>query len=127
MDHSDIISLPGPTLHHKRMARLERAAQFAPFAALTGYEDMLTESARETERDRQLGRDEREELDRKLSDCLLTQREAVFTCFVPDEKKDGGMTVTYRAGARRLLLNENALILTDGTRIDLDSLRDIEC
>ena len=75
-----------------RMARLNRAAQFSPFAALTGYGDLIDESERHTDARASLDDDEKAELARRLTALLGAQkgRAARFTYFVPDEKKDGG-------------------------------------
>lgn len=92
--YDDIIDLP----HHRSkthppMPVADRAAQFAPFAALTGYEDMIEEAARLTDAAPSLTEEERERLDRKLQ-ALLAGAGPVsgvtVTWFVPDEKKAGG-------------------------------------
>ena len=91
--YGDIIDRERPVSEkHPQMPRQNRAAQFAPFAALTGYDDLIRESERYTERQITLDEDKKEELNRKLHALLRTDppKEAVFTCFVPDAKKSGG-------------------------------------
>jgi hypothetical protein len=90
--YGDIIDREHPdSVKHPRMPRLNRAAQFAPFAALTGYDDLIHEAARHTERRIVLDENKKEELNRKLFVLMREKpQEAVFTCFVPDVKKSGG-------------------------------------
>ena len=92
--YDDIIALPHPTSRrHPRMPAIDRAAQFAPFAALTGYAAAVKETARETEAFTELAEDEAAALDRQLR--LLEERVrerpwVVLTCFQPDQRKAGG-------------------------------------
>ena len=92
--YDDIIHLP----HHvsktrPQMSMLDRAAQFPPFAALTGYEDAIQETGRLTDTKVEIGEEVREELDRKqqyLQDIIADRPEITITYFVPDERKAGG-------------------------------------
>lgn len=124
--YDDIIDLPRPvSKKHPPMPLIKRAAQFLPFAALSGFEGEIAEAARLTEAAPELGEDALAALDEKLS--LLRQRlsdrpEVTVTRFVPDEKKAGGRYETLTGCVRRLDEPGRALILTDGTRIDLDSI-----
>ncbi|MBR0508429.1 MAG: hypothetical protein IJJ86_07440 [Clostridia bacterium] len=91
--YGDIIDRAHPDPQTRtRMPRAKRAAQFAPFAALTGYDDLIRESARYTERRIVLDENKKEELNRKLHTLLNADppHEAVFTCFVQDAYKSGG-------------------------------------
>ena len=106
--YADIIDLPhwdSPT--HPRMSLRDRAAQFAPYAALVGYGDMVKEEARETGVFNEPGEDEAEELEQALAQ-LERQIAAgncpacTITCFVPDERKAGGETVTVTEKVRRI-------------------------
>lgn len=118
-DYEDIIRLPHHVSSvHPRMSMTERAAQFSPFAALTGYEGVIRERARQTEERAELDEGVREELDRKLEvwERELGNRRAVrITYFQPDARKDGGtyVTVTGRVkkadGYRKVLELENGL------------------
>ena len=115
MNYDDIIDLPHHVSdRHPHMPVSDRAAQFAPFAALTGYGDVIKETARLTETRPELSEDEKAEMDQTLRAVLNTQREnaqIVVTYFVPDAKKSGG---AYRRAAgkiRRVDETEDILIL----------------
>ncbi|MBR3805550.1 MAG: hypothetical protein IKJ13_01770 [Clostridia bacterium] len=93
-NYDDIIDLPCPTSDsHPRMARADRAAQFAPFSALTGYDLAIFEAARLTEREVMLSEDIKERLDR-WHKLLLDIRDAMpllkITYYLPDKRKTGG-------------------------------------
>lgn len=124
--YDDIINLPRPvSKKHPPMPMSKRAAQFLPFAALTGFEGEIAETGRLTQAAPELGEDALVALDRQLA--LLRRRlpeqpEVTITRFVPDEKKDGGQHETLTGRVRRLDEIERALILTDGTKIDLDTI-----
>lgn len=103
----------------------KRAAQFLPFAALTGFEAEIAEAARLTEAVPELGEDALIALDEQLSllrDRLSERPEITVTYFVPDEKKAGGHFETRTGQVRRLDEANRTLILADGTRIDLDTV-----
>ena len=107
--YGDIIDREHPTSpKHPRMPRKNRAAQFAPFAALTGYDDLIHEAARHTERQITLDENKKEELNRKLRILLNEQEppEAIFTYFVADAKKIGG---TYEDVAGKIAEVEQML------------------
>lgn len=106
--YAEIIDLPHwDSPKHPRMSMLERAAQFAPYAALVGYGDMVKEEARETGRRTDLSEDEADELSRDLARIEeKTARNLPVRCaityFVPDEKKAGGETVTVTETVKRI-------------------------
>ena len=124
--YDDIINLPRPvSKKHPPMPMSKRAAQFLPFAALTGFEGEIAETGRLTQAAPELGEDALVALDRQL--VLLRQRlpeqpEVTITRFVPDEKKDGGQYETLTGRVRRLDEPNRTLSLTDGARIDLDTV-----
>lgn len=128
--YDDIITLPHPvSARHPRMPALNRAAQFAPFAALTGYDAALQESARKT--DRKIVPDEnvKAALDQKqqlLCHAAPEQPTVTVTCFVPDCRKDGGAYVSLSGRFRSIDLNRRLLLLTDGTAIPLDNILELE-
>lgn len=115
--YADIIDLP----HHRSptrrpMSLRDRAAQFAPFAALTGYEDMVAEEARLTQMRRELSEEEQAELNRTLG--LLQHRIAQGDAprvrirqFVPDERKAGGREETVLGHVKRVDSTRRLLIL----------------
>ena len=127
--YDDIIDLSRPvSKKHPPMPMAKRAAQFLPFAALTGFEGEIAEAARLTESVPELGEDALLALDEQLS--LLRQRlreepEVTITRFVPDEKKAGGRYETLRGCVRRLNEVERTMILADGTKVEIDSVVDL--
>ena len=129
-DYDDIINLP----HHvsskrPQMSMLDRAAQFSPFAALTGYDDAIQETGRLTDEKINLSEEEKEALDRKQQILLerLDERPALTVIyFVPDEKKSGGAYVTKSGNLKKIDQVERMVTLTDGTKISLDDVYDIE-
>ncbi len=115
--YADIISLPHrQSATRPHMSLHDRAAQFAPFAALAGYEEMVDEEARITDREISLGDSELDLLDqqfRRLSDMLSTgQRPQVSVLvFIPDQHKAGGRYETVTGHARRLDPVEKKLVI----------------
>lgn len=128
--YDDIIDLP----HHvsatrPRMSMIDRAAQFSPFAALTGYDAAIKETGRLTDERIELSEERRIVLDRKqqlLLDNLADRPEVSVTYFVPDERKSGGAYVTVTGQVKKVDEFERLLILTDGTKIPLDEILDME-
>ena len=137
--YDDIIQLPHPTSSvHPRMPLADRAAQFSPFAALTGHQDAILETERITEAWTEPDENEKELLDRRLlllrkalSNCSFTESgekllpEAVFTYFEPDGKKAGGAYVTVKGRVARIDDHARLIVLEDGRRLKLDRIRHI--
>lgn len=129
-EYDDIIHLPhhvSPVRPH--MPAADRAAQFAPFAALTGYGDVIMETARRTEAAPELTEEEKEALDYKMQSFLNMPGgppELTLTCFVPDEKKPGGSYRCVSGKIRRVEDVRGEILLTDGTRIRKDLVVDID-
>lgn len=129
-EYDDIIHLP----HHvsskrPQMPMLDRAAQFSPFAALTGYGDAIRETGRMTGDKMDLSDDERESLDRKqqiLLEKIDKRPSLTVTYFVPDAKKSGGAYLTKNGNLKQLNALERWMLLTDGTKIPLDDVVEIE-
>ena len=93
-NYDDIINLPHHvSKKHPQMSMLDRAAQFSPFAALTGYGDAIDEAARVTEAQIELDDNELQEIDRILREVYETGSPVEVTHFVPDERKAGGAYV----------------------------------
>ena len=104
---------------------LDRAAQFAPFAALTGYKAAVGETARLTAERRELDAQEAEELNRRLVAIIarLPDRpEATIEYFVPDDRKAGGAFVSVTGRVRHISVPERTLVMEDGTVIPLDDV-----
>lgn len=124
--YDDIIYLPHPTSKkHPRMSQMARAAQFAPFSALTGYEDAVKETARLTDQKMELDEYEKAELDQQLwmlQEHLEEQSEITFTYFVPDEKKSGGAYVDVVGVVKKIDTFRHEVILADGTRIPAEDI-----
>ena len=128
--YGDIIDREHPdSPKHPRMPRKNRAAQFAPFAALTGYDDLIHEAARYTERQIVLDENKKEELNRKLHMLLSadTPREAVFTCFVRDAKKSGGTYEEIAGTVANADFLYGYLTLDSGRVLDIGNVVEIEC
>lgn len=128
--YDDIIDLPHHQSDvHPRMLLQDRAAQFAPFAALTGHEAAIQETQRLTDREMQLDEDALETLDEKLElirEHIGEDQEVSFTCFVPDEKKEGGSYVTLSGYVKKMDLYARTIFLSDNTVISLDKIVDIQ-
>ena len=125
--YDDIIHLPHPTsVRHPRMPMIDRAAQFTPFQALTGYGDAIQETARVTEEKAELTEEEKVVLDEKLRVLADIGNEAAFTYFQPDGKKSGGAYVTVLGAIKKLDPLEGRLVLADGATIPIDDILEIE-
>lgn len=128
--YDDIINLPhyvSPT--RPRMSMIDRAAQFSPFQALTGYGAAIQETGRLTDRKIELSEDERIVLDMKqqiLLDNIRERPDVSITYFIPDERKDGGSYVTVTGNVKKIDDYQRLLILTDRAQIPLDEIVDIE-
>ncbi len=128
--YDDIINLPHyEPRHHPRMSMLSRAAQFAPFAALTGYGAAIQESGRQTEE--WIDKDEsgNKELNRKMEKLLseISKHPTVtISYFLPDNHKLGGSYQTYTGTLKHFDDYEKVLIMTDGKSIALDTINKIE-
>ena len=128
--YDDIIDLP----HHvsatrPQMPMIDRAAQFMPFRALTGYEDAVRETARLTDERVELTEDEKALLDAKLqrlADRLDSHPQVTLTWFRPDKRKTGGAYVTTTGQIRKIDDFEGALILLGGERIVIENILDIQ-
>ena len=129
-DYDDIIHLPHHvSKRHPQMSMLNRAAQFAPFAALTGYDDAIRERGRETDEWREPGEAESEELNRsvaRLMERIAEQPRVRVTFFRPDERKRGGTYSVWNGRVKRIDEHERRLCLTDGRSIPMDFITQIE-
>lgn len=125
--YEDIINLP----HHQsdkrpHMSNYERAAQFSPFAALTGFDDEINEAARLTDCRPQLTEDQLNSLDEAIQQISDLDKPLIaVTFFVPDVNKSGGSYRVYTGTLRFLDLGEGKLKFTDDTAIPLDDVVDV--
>lgn len=104
-----------------------RAAQFAPFAALTGHDAAIAETARRTYSQLDLSADELQVLSQKIAYALsfAERPQLSITYFQPDSRKSGGAYVTVHGSIKKVEECFNLLTLTDGTEIPLDAISDI--
>lgn len=128
--YEDIIDLPHHvSLRHPQMSPLNRAAQFSPFAALTGHEAAIRETERLTEEFAELDEDRRELLDeqiRWIQENLSSQPEVEVTYFQPDERKSGGAYVTIRGRVKKIDSFTRRLLFTDQQEIPMEYIYSIE-
>lgn len=127
--YDDIIGLsyPIPT-SRKRMSMTDRAAQFSPFAALTGYDAAIRETGRLTDRQIDLDVDGEAMLDEKIRQLARYQEEQpeiTVTWFVPDARKCGGAYVSVTGRVKKIDRNEQAMVLVDGTVICFSQISDL--
>ena len=111
------------------MSMLDRAAQFSPFAALTGYEDAIEEAGRLTDCRVELGDYTKAVLDQKqqrLSELVWRKPKITVTYFVPDERKSGGSYATITGNLTKIDSYERKIIMTDGIKISLNDIIDVE-
>jgi len=128
--YDDIINLP----HHvsatrPHMTAVDRAAQFSPFAALTGYDAAVKETARLTDKRVELGEDMKDALSDRLqivADRMKEHPEIAITFFRPDVKKTGGAYITAIGTAKKIDEYEQVVVMTDGTAIPIDDIISID-
>lgn len=108
------------------MAMENRAAQFAPFAALSGHDDAIAETARLTESFRELSVDEQIVLTKKLNYAIEHGVEIVVTYFIPDCTKQGGAYGTIRGTVTKYYETDRKIVLQRSHEISLDFIREIE-
>ena len=128
-DYFEILSREHPTSKkHPRMSRMNRAAQFAPFAALTGYEESIEETARLTDRRIELSEYEMEELNAKLNfiqEHIKERPEVIITYFQQDERKEGGAYLTVIGKVRRIDDANKVIIFEDERLTYIEKITDI--
>lgn len=128
--YDDIINMRHHvSTRHQRMSQSDRAAQFSPFSALTGYEAALSESARVTDERIELDEQEQQRLDEKLNllrGCTKERPVVCITHFVPDERKHGGAYVTEQVCVRRVDAYARTVCITGGSSIAFGDIIGIE-
>ena len=127
--YDDIINLPHHvSLTRQRMSMHDRAAQFAPFAALVGYDDAVAETARLTESRPDLDEQEQQALNARLctlADHIQEHPDVRIKYYVPDARKSGGAIIEIFGIAKKLSESDRSLTLDDGRVIPLADLIDI--
>ena len=129
--YDDIINLPHPvSKNHPQMPFRDRAAQFAPFAALTGHDAAIKETARLTDERLELSEEVIAQLNEKINIIRNNsgiEQNVSITYFIPDAKKNGGFYVTYSGIVRKVDEYEHTMIMTDQTVIPIEQISDIKC
>lgn len=128
--YDDIINLP----HHvsasrPRMSALDRAAQFSPYAALTGYDGAVKETARLTDKRVELDESSKVALNDRLcmiKDTLEDQPTVAITYFQPDKKKSGGAYITITGSVKKIDEYERSVVMQDTTKIPIDEIISID-
>lgn len=128
-EYDDIINLPHyQSATRPHMSVHDRAAQFSPFAALTGYEAAVSETARLTEGKIELDEDAKAALDEKLGFLQESARgqQVSITYFQPDVRKAGGAYLSVSGTIKKIDSYERVIALEDGTLIPVDDILDIQ-
>lgn len=124
--YDDLLNLPHHvSVVHPHMSLYDRAAQFAPFKALTGYEDDVAETARLTDARVELDEERIEQLDVRLQlleEHLAEAPMVSITFFVPDERKDGGSCETVSGIVKKIDTVRRVIVLQDGREIAIDDV-----
>jgi hypothetical protein len=128
--YDDIIELPHHVSSvHPHMMVSDRAAQFSPFAALTGYDAAVKETARLTNERVELDEEVRVKLDAKLQliqEHIADRPEAAITYFKPDERKSGGVYVSQTGVVKKIDVYKRLIIMEDGIKIPIDEIIEIQ-
>ena len=132
--YDDIINLSRPaSRNHPPMPLHERAAQFSPFAALTGHEAAIKEKARLTEEKQELSEDVKALLNEQLTwikenmgTNIGGEQTITVTFFVPDDRRAGGAYVTYSGIVKKVDTYEHTLVFKDETIIPMDQIRQLK-
>ena len=126
IDHPHFVSKKYPPMPMEK-----RAAQFSPFKAMVGYDDEVEEESRFTESEIYMDENRLEELDERMrtvaEKVAAGERPAVtITHFVPDDRKEGGEYVVTEGRVRRIDEITGVLVLTDGRRIEISRITEVE-
>ena len=126
IDHPHFVSKKYPPMPMEK-----RAAQFSPFKAMVGYDDEVEEESRFTESEIFMDENRLEELDERMrtvaEKVAAGERPTVtFTHFVPDDRKEGGEYVVTEGKVRRIDEMTGVLVLTDGRRIEISRITEVE-
>ena len=127
-NYDDIINLKRPISKHPKMSLYQRSAQFAPFAALTGYEGQVKETARITNRKIEL--DEEMKLKKKkkiqvIKEMLSDNPEVEITYFIPDTRKDGGKYETIINNVKKIDSYNEHIIMQNNLKIEIKEIINI--
>ncbi|MCI5970770.1 MAG: YolD-like family protein [Oscillospiraceae bacterium] len=129
--YNDILNMkyPNPEIEKDFPDKILREAQFAPFAALTGHDEAIAETARQTDSKIELDEYEAAEINAKLqyiNEHIDDGQKITITYFVPDNKKSGGAYITKKGNLTKIREYERDVIMDDGTEIPIDDILSIE-
>lgn len=128
--YEDIVDLPHHVSRkHPQPTMADRAARFTPFAAITGYEEMVLEEARVTDDRIEMDESSKAALNEKLNmilEFIDEQPEVSITYFEPDKRKAGGAYVTVTGTVKRIDEYEHLVIMTDGKKINIDEIYNLQ-
>lgn len=128
--YEDIIDLPHPVSKKRpQMPLADRAAQFSPFSALSGYEAAIAEAARLTDVQIELDEDKKAELDRALrvlTEGSAARSEVAITYFLPDDRKEGGTYTTMTGRIRKIDDVKRSVVMTDGREVLIEQIIGVE-
>lgn len=127
-NYNDIINLKRPVSKHPKMSLYQRSAQFAPFAALTGYEGQVKETARLTDKKIELDEEVKVMLDMKIQviqEMLSNNPELEITYFISDSKKKGGRYDTIIDSIKKIDNYKQQFIMKNGLIIDIKEIINI--
>lgn len=129
-DYKDIINMPHHVSKNRpQMSMRDRAAQFAPFAALVGYDDAVKETARQTSKRIELLDEQVAIINEKillLIELIKDNPKIFITYFAPDKKKDGGIYITINGTVKKIDEYNKLIIMQDGRTIKMDDIFDIQ-
>ena len=115
-----------PKSKYPKMSMSDRAAQFAPFAALTGHKEAVLEQQRITQTKRILSNEEKLEINEKIIELMNLKSKCRITYFEKDQKKSGGKYYTATYTFKRLDELNKTLIFKENVQIQIDDIADIE-
>ena len=122
-NYDDIINMPRhKSERHTRMSMHDRAAQFSPFAALTGYNAEIAETARLTDSRIELTDEEKSILDTQLRNAEESKRTVCITYFVPDSRKSGGAYVDAVGQVKKVDSINRMVCLMGGREISIEDI-----
>lgn len=129
-NYEDIMQIPYPKTNHRtRMSQRDRAAQFAPFAALCGHMEAIEETQRITEKEKRLDEDQKIVLDEKLQAIMtnIDQHPMInVTYFKPDEKKKGGVYTTVVKRIRKVDACLRVIEFEDRSHVAMEQIIDLQ-
>ncbi len=130
-DYSDIINMKHHiSLRHPHMALKKRAFQFAPFDALSGYSDSISNEGRVTYSEKELDENEKEIINnkfKKIFNHINENPEVIITYFLPDKVKSGGKYISKKGVIKKIDLYNRNIVFFDKTKVALDSIINIRC